>query len=97
MTLVTYLTGADGAIQAMLLSFGGLKFSNDHLEFNTHPRDLHRDYHFRRISYGNHTHLNITVVVGDDNKALLYAALDRNDRPYYACDAGCIDPPVKLG
>ena len=81
----------------MILSFGGLKFSHDHLEFNTHPRDLHRDYFFRRISYGNNTHVNITVVLGEDNKAVLYAVLDRNDKPYYACDAGCIDPPVKLG
>ncbi len=81
----------------MILSFGSFKFSNDHLEFNTHPKDLHRDYQFRRINYGNNTHLNITVIVGEDNKAVLFAALDRNDKPYFACDAGCIDPPFKLG
>jgi hypothetical protein len=74
----------------MILSFGGLKFSND-------QKDLHRDYVFRRINYGSNTHLNISVKVGEDNKAMIYAALDRNDKPYYACDAGCLDPPVKLG
>ena len=89
-------SGADGALQAMILSFGALKFARDHLEFGTHPSDLHRDYFFRRINYGNNTHVNISVTVGEDNKASLYAALDRNDRPYYACDAGCVDPPVKL-
>ena len=86
----------DGVLQAMVLSFGGLKFSNQHLEFNTEPKDLHRDFFFRRISYGNNTHLNVSVIVGDDNKAQLYVSLDRNDRPYYACDAGCLDPPAKL-
>jgi len=36
------------------------------------------------------------VIVGGDNKANLFVALDRNDKPYYACDAGCVDAPVKL-
>ena len=80
----------------MVLSIGGLHFTNHHLEFTMQPKDLHRDFFFRRINYGNNTHLNISVIVGEDNKANLYVALDRNDRPYYACDAGCIDPPVSL-
>jgi len=80
----------------MTLSYGALKFSNHHLEFGTHPRDLHRDYFFRRINYGNDTHVNVSVQVGDDNKAVLYVSLDRNNRPYYACDAGCLDPPEPL-
>ena len=52
--------GADGVSQAMVLSFAGLKFREDHLELNSHPKDLHRDYHIRRVSYGNGTHLNIS-------------------------------------
>lgn len=39
--------GASGIIQAMVLSFGGFRFSNQHLEFNIHPKYLHRDYLFR--------------------------------------------------
>jgi len=39
--------GASGIIQAMVLSFGGFRFSNQHLEFNIHPKYLHRDYEFR--------------------------------------------------
>ncbi|XP_013410708.1 uncharacterized protein KIAA2013 homolog [Lingula anatina] len=89
--------GTDGVLQAMILSFGALKFSNDHLEFGMMPKDLHRDYYFRRINYGNNTHVNISVIVGDDNKAVLFASLDRNDKVYFACDAGCLDPPVQLG
>lgn len=89
--------GADGVLQAMLLSFGGMRFKNQHLEFASDPKDLHRDYHFRRLSYGNATHLNITVLVQEeDYKAVIYAALDRSDRHYFACDAGCLDPPVQL-
>ncbi|KFB40985.1 AGAP010005-PA-like protein [Anopheles sinensis] len=88
--------GASGIVQAMVLSFGGFRFSNQHLELNIHPKYLHRDYDFRRLNYGNMTHLNISITVREDNKAILYVALDRSDRNYYACDAGCLDDPVQL-
>lgn len=82
--------GASGVIQAMVLSFGGFRFSNSHLEFNIHPKFLHRDYHFRRLNYGNLTHVNITVAVNDDNKAVLLVSVDRAEDklPYYGCDGG---------
>ncbi|CAI9723504.1 Hypothetical predicted protein [Octopus vulgaris] len=89
-------SGAEGVLQALVLSIGGLHFTNNHLELTLQPKDLHRDFFFRRINYGNNTHLNISVIVGEDNKANLFVSLDRNNRPYYACDAGCIDPPVML-
>uniref|UniRef100_A0A8W8N3W7 Uncharacterized protein n=1 Tax=Magallana gigas TaxID=29159 RepID=A0A8W8N3W7_MAGGI len=89
-------SGAEGVLQAMLLSMGSFRFGDSHLEFKMEPKDLHRDLFFHRINYGNNTHLNISVIVGDDNKANIYVALDRNDRPYYACDAGCIDSPMQL-
>ncbi len=34
--------GADGVALAMVLSFGAMKFVQHHLEFATHPKDLHR-------------------------------------------------------
>lgn len=40
-------SGASGVLQAMVLSIGGLRFSNQHLELNIHPKYLHRDYFFR--------------------------------------------------
>lgn len=89
--------GASGIIQAMVLSFGGFRFSNQHLEFNIHPKFLHRDYLFRRMNYGNQTHLNVTVFLREDNKAELEVALDRSDQNYFACDGGCLDQPVQLG
>jgi len=88
--------GADGVIQAMVLSFAGLVFKQQHLELNSHPKDLHRDYMMRRVGYGNATHLNMSVIVGGDNKAIIQVALDRQDKDYFACDAGCLDAPVQL-
>lgn len=88
--------GASGVIQAMTLSFGSFRFSNQHLECNMHPKFLHRDFHFRRLNYGNKTHVNVTIIVKDDNKAVINVALDRSDRSYYACDGGCLDDPVLL-
>ncbi|EDV57397.1 uncharacterized protein KIAA2013 homolog [Drosophila erecta] len=88
--------GASGVIQAMVLSFGSFRFSNQHLECNIHPKFLHRDFHFRRLNYGNKTHVNVTIIVDDDNKAVINIALDRSDRSYYACDGGCLDEPVLL-
>merc|ERR1719500_2025797 len=89
--------GADGVIQAMVLSLPGLKFSNQHLELNVHPKELHRDLNVRRVNYGNETHINISIHVMEDNKATMFLSLDRRNKDYYACDAGCLDPPVKLG
>lgn len=89
--------GASGVIQSMVLSFGGFRFSNQHLELNIHPKYLHRDFGFRRLNYGNMTHVNVTIRVRDDNKAEIEVVLDRSDRNYFACDAGCIDAPVQLG
>lgn len=88
--------GASGVIQAMVLSFGSFRFSNQHLECNMHPKYLHRDFHFRRLNYGNRTHVNVTITVTEDNKAVINVALDRSDRSYYACDGGCVDEPVLL-
>lgn len=90
--------GSSGIIQSMVLSFGGFRFSNQHLEFNIHPKFLHRDFTFRRLNYGNMTHVNVTVRVREeDNKAEIEVALDRTDRTYYACDGGCLDTPIQLG
>lgn len=89
--------GASGVNQAMILSFGALRFSNQHLEYNIHPSKLHRDFLFRRVNYGNMTHVNISIIVQEDNKAAIFVALDRSDKSYYACDGGCLDSPVQLG
>ena len=45
-------------------------------------------FRMRRVGYGNATHLNMSVIVGGDNKAIIQVALDRQDKDYFACDAG---------
>ena len=90
--------GAEGVITSMVLSFGGLHFTPHHLEFAIHPSELHRDLmHFRGLPYGSHSHVNISVQMGDDNKAQLYVSVDRVDVSLYACDAGCLDAPILIG
>lgn len=90
--------GAEGTLQAIILSFVGMTFHQNHLEMGIHPKELHRDYYLRRIRYSNSTNINITMSVGDDNKASIYVRLDKNldNKDFYACDAGCLDPPVKI-
>lgn len=88
--------GASGVVQAIVLSIGGFRFKNQHLEFNIHPKFLHRDFQFRRLNYGNLTHVNVSVTVNEENIPVLDVALDRSDGNYYACDGGCLDEPVVL-
>lgn len=68
------------------------------LQMGIHPKELHRDYFLRRLRYSNHTSLNVTMTVGEDNKASIYVVLDKNTggQDFFACDAGCLDPPVVL-
>lgn len=88
--------GASGVVQAMVLSFGQFRFTNQHLEWRIHPKYLHREFAFRRLNYGEMSHVNVSVRVTEENKAMIYVALDRSDGDYYACDAGCLDEPVQL-
>ena len=40
--------------------------------------------------------MNISISIQSDNKAIIEVTLDRKDKDYFACDAGCLDIPVKL-
>ncbi|RWS22779.1 hypothetical protein B4U80_09952 [Leptotrombidium deliense] len=89
--------GAEGTMQALILSLGPFQFTKFHVKFNAQPRDLHRDYFIRRLRYGN-TSLNISVTLGDDNKASISVSVDQNEekKRVFACDGGCLDSPVEL-
>ena len=93
-------SGAEGTQQALVLSMAAMQFTKHHVEFNQHPKELHRDYFIRRLRYGHGSRLNISVRVNEeDNRASLYVAIDQNDdhhRSYFACDAGCLDSPIRL-
>jgi hypothetical protein len=91
--------GASGILQAIVLSIGGLRFSNHHLDLNLNPKKIHRDYQFRNINYANLSLITIEIEVGNDNHAQIYVTLNDlidTSHNFYACDAGCIDPSVHL-
>lgn len=47
--------GAEGFLQAIVLSFGGLQFTESGLLFNTDPEILHNEITFHHIIYKNNT------------------------------------------
>ena len=88
--------GADGILQAMILSIGAIRFRNHHLEMHLDPKELHRDLFFSSIPFGRDSLLNISIQVEHDNRAGISVSIDQEPSQAYACDAGCIDPPTKL-
>ena len=88
--------GANGVLQSMLLSVGGIRFRNHHLEMFIDPKELHRDMFFRSINFGKQYHLTIRIIVEVDNRAVIDVSIDSDQSQAYACDAGCLDPPKKL-
>ncbi|KAI1280715.1 Uncharacterized protein HDE_13631 [Halotydeus destructor] len=73
--------------------------SQKHLELGIHPKELHRDYHLKRLRYDDGSLINITVTVGEEYKSTIFVSIDKRaavDREFYACDAGCLDPAVQL-
>ena len=91
------IRGVDGILQAMVLSIGAIRFQNRHLEIYLDPKELHRDLHFRSINFGSNSHLNISITVDHDNRAVIDVSIDDENQGAFACDAGCLDPPTKLG
>jgi hypothetical protein len=92
-----YQTGVNGILQSMLLSIGGIRFRNHHLEMYLDPKELHRDMFFRSINFGKQYQINISITVEHDNRAVIDVSIDNENGQAYACDAGCLDPPRKLG
>lgn len=72
-------SGVLGTMQAYILSLSAFKFTKNHLEFDTHPKDLHRNYFIRHLRYPNSSYLDINVSLGEDNKASIYVTLDQSD------------------
>lgn len=87
--------GADGVSAAFLLSLGPFKFTKHHLELKAHPSELHRERQFGPIAYGNDTKVWVGVGLTEDNRAILRVSVE-SPKAFYACDAGCQDPPVQL-
>ncbi|KAM8796432.1 uncharacterized protein KIAA2013 homolog [Eudromia elegans] len=89
--------GVHGLMQGMVLSFGGLQFTENHLQFQADPDVLHNSYSLRGIHY-NKDLINLAVLLDSEGKPFLHVSVKFQDKPVrlYACEAGCMNEPVEL-
>ncbi|KAG5282520.1 hypothetical protein AALO_G00056950 [Alosa alosa] len=89
--------GVHGMIQGMVLSFGGLQFTENHLQFQADPEVLHNSYALRGIHYHKDL-INLAVLLDAEGKPFLHLSVKPQERPVklYACEAGCMNEPVEL-
>ncbi|KAK1786999.1 hypothetical protein P4O66_017373, partial [Electrophorus voltai] len=89
--------GAHGLIQGTVLSFGGLQFTEHHLQFQADPDVLHNSYSLRGIRY-NADAISLAVLQDAEGKPFLHVSVKPQETPVklYACEAGCTNEPVEL-
>ncbi|XP_066493978.1 uncharacterized protein KIAA2013 homolog [Tiliqua scincoides] len=89
--------GAHGLMQGLVLSFGGLQFTENHLQFQADPGVLHNSYHLRGIHY-NKDLINLAVLLDAEGKPFLHVSVKFQDKPVklYGCEGGCANDPVEL-
>ncbi|XP_062855209.1 uncharacterized protein KIAA2013 homolog [Trichomycterus rosablanca] len=91
--------GAHGMMQAVTLSFGGLQFTENHLQFQAEPSVLHNSYSLRGLRY-HRDRISLSVVADAEGRPSLHVSVkpQDEDKPVklYACEAGCISEPVEL-
>ncbi|KAM6434925.1 uncharacterized protein KIAA2013 homolog [Liasis olivaceus] len=89
--------GAHGLMQGMVLSFGGLQFTENHLQFQSDPEVLQNSYSLRGIHY-NKDLINLAVLLDAEGKPFLHVSVKFQDKPVklYACEGGCSNDPVEL-
>lgn len=94
---VLVAAGAHGVMQGMALSFGGLQFTENHLQFQADPDVLHNSYVLRGIHY-NQDLINLAVLLDVEGKPFLHLWVKPQEKPVqlYACEAGCLNEPVEL-
>lgn len=97
---VLVAAGAHGVMQGMVLSFGGLQFTENHLQFQADPDVLHNSYALRGIHY-NQDLLSLAVLLDVEGKPFLHVSVklqETQEKPVklYACEAGCMNEPVEL-
>ncbi|XP_072538390.1 uncharacterized protein KIAA2013 homolog isoform X2 [Salminus brasiliensis] len=94
---VLVAAGTHGLMQGMVLSFGGLQFTENHLQFQADPEVLHNSYSLRGIHY-NKDLINLAVLLDAEGKPFLHVSVKPQEKPVklYACEAGCMNEPVEL-
>ncbi|XP_015192563.1 uncharacterized protein KIAA2013 homolog isoform X2 [Lepisosteus oculatus] len=94
---VLVAAGVHGVMQGMVLSFGGLQFTENHLQFQADPDVLHNSYSLRGIHY-NKDLINLAVLLDAEGKPFLHVSVKPQEKPVklFACEAGCMNEPVEL-
>uniref|UniRef100_UPI00398F04D0 uncharacterized protein KIAA2013 homolog n=1 Tax=Pristiophorus japonicus TaxID=55135 RepID=UPI00398F04D0 len=89
--------GSHGMVQGMVMSFGGLQFTENHLQFQADPSVLHNSYLLRGIHY-NKDLINLAVLLDEEEKPFLHVSVKPQDKQVklYGCEAGCMNDPVEL-
>ncbi|CAG5088765.1 Oidioi.mRNA.OKI2018_I69.PAR.g11963.t1.cds [Oikopleura dioica] len=85
--------GAEGLLQAMVLSFAGLQFTSEHLALGTDPEVLHNEIGLSNIRYKNSS-IDIYLIKEDGIELpeihVTARKLSKFAEKIYACEAGCM-------
>ncbi|XP_071431651.1 uncharacterized protein KIAA2013 homolog [Pithys albifrons albifrons] len=89
--------GVHGLLQGMVLSFGGLQFTENHLQFQADPDVLHNSYSLRGIRYHKDL-ISLAVLLDAEGKPFLQVSVKPQEPAarLFACEAGCLNEPVEL-
>uniref|UniRef100_H2YSH6 Uncharacterized protein n=1 Tax=Ciona savignyi TaxID=51511 RepID=H2YSH6_CIOSA len=89
--------GAEGMLQAMVISFGGLQFTLFDLQLRIDPDILHNEITFQSLMYRNNT-INVAIKANEESSTpvIEVSLRDRSKVPLYACEGGCLNPVQQL-
>ena len=89
-------SGAEGSVQAALLSLLALSLQERQLEARVQPPHLDREMQVRALrAFDARLDVGVTLHESDGRASLRLRASDAS-RPLFACDAGCLDPPIQV-
>jgi len=82
--------GAEGMLQAVVLSFGGLQFTKKYLQLQTDTDILHNEIAFHSVLYQDSL-LDVAINTGEEGSVTVSVKLIKeSNETMYACEAGCL-------
>nr|XP_002121205.3 uncharacterized protein KIAA2013 homolog [Ciona intestinalis] len=84
--------GAEGVLQAMVISFGGLQFTDFDLQLRIDPDIMHNEITFKSLLYKNNS-INVAIRAAEDlsTPVIEVSMRDHSKLPLYACEGGCLN------
>ncbi|XP_071945374.1 uncharacterized protein KIAA2013 homolog [Antedon mediterranea] len=88
--------GADGVMQAMLLSFLGAQFTKEDLSFHADPHQIRGSLLIRNLKYGSN---DIDIKINRDTETIEIKAngFIKDNYKLFACETGCKNDPIVVG